>query len=66
MVFDAWSKLVRGLTKTREGLLGTLRSTFGAASVDETALEDLETGLLAADLGPGATPRVPASCSSWA
>jgi fused signal recognition particle receptor len=52
MAFDAWSKLVRGLTKTREGIAGTLRSAFGTATVDESALEDLETGLLAADLGP--------------
>ncbi len=52
MAFDAWSKLVRGLAKTREGIAGTLRSAFGTATVDESALEDLETGLLAADLGP--------------
>ena len=52
MVFDALKKLVRGLTKTREGIADNLRSAFGAARVDESVLEDLEGGLIAADLGP--------------
>ena len=58
MAFESWKKLVRGLTRTREGIAETLRETFGAATVDETTLDDLETGLIASDLGPGLTAEV--------
>lgn len=52
MAFDGLRKLFRGLTKTRESLQATLRTTFSGRPVDEAALEDLETSLVAADLGP--------------
>ncbi|HEX4825700.1 MAG TPA: signal recognition particle-docking protein FtsY [Candidatus Polarisedimenticolaceae bacterium] len=58
MAFESWKKLVRGLTRTREGIAETLREAFGAAEVDESTLDDLESGLLASDLGPALTAEV--------
>jgi fused signal recognition particle receptor len=55
MAFEAFKKLVRGLTRTREGIGETLRSALGAAVVDEAALDDLEASLLASDVGPALT-----------
>ena len=42
MAFAKLSKLVRGLTRTRESLAATFRSVIGGGAVDEEALEDLE------------------------
>lgn len=58
MAFEAFKKLVRGLTRTREGIASTLREAFGAATVDETAIDELETVLLASDLGPALTTDI--------
>ena len=58
MAFDAFKKLVRGLTRTREGIASTLRSAFGAEAVDEATFHELETSLLASDLGPALTEEV--------
>jgi len=58
MAFDAFKKLVRGLARTREGLASTLRSAFLAHAVDEATLDELETSLLASDLGPAMTEEV--------
>jgi len=58
MAFDAFKKLVRGLTRTREGIGATLRSAFGAGVVDEAALDALEASLLASDVGPALTDEV--------
>jgi fused signal recognition particle receptor len=58
MAFDAFKKLVRGLARTREGIASSLRSAFASHVVDETVLEELETGLLAADIGPALTAEV--------
>jgi fused signal recognition particle receptor len=58
MAFDAFKKLVRGLARTREGIASSLRSAFGAHVVDEATLDELETSLLAADLGPALTEEV--------
>ncbi|HEX6852545.1 MAG TPA: signal recognition particle-docking protein FtsY [Candidatus Polarisedimenticolaceae bacterium] len=52
MAFDVLKRLVRGLTKTRETIGEALATTFQRHEVDETTLEDLETNLIAADLGP--------------
>jgi fused signal recognition particle receptor len=52
VAFDAFKKLVRGLARTRDGLTSSLRSVFSSRAVDEAGLEELETGLLAADVGP--------------
>jgi fused signal recognition particle receptor len=53
MAFSVLKRLVRGLTRTREGIAATLEAVRGAGPVDEATLEDLEADLLAADLGPG-------------
>jgi fused signal recognition particle receptor len=58
MALQPLSRLVRGLTRTRESLSSTLRSVFGSTELDEEAIEDLEATLLAADLGPGLTEEV--------
>ena len=58
MAFDAFKKLVRGLTRTREGLGATLRSAFRAGPVDEAVLDELESSLLASDVGPALTDEV--------
>ena len=58
MAFDAFKKLVRGLARTREGIASSLRSAFGAHVVDEATLDELETSLLAADLGPALTHEI--------
>ena len=58
MAFDAWKKLVRGLSRTREGIATSLKTAFQAHVVDEAALGDIETSLLASDLGPSLTGEV--------
>src|SRR5258705_602861 len=58
MAFDAFKKLVRGLTRTGEGIGATLRSAFGAGVVDEAALDALEASLLASDVGPALADEV--------
>jgi fused signal recognition particle receptor len=58
MAFDAFKKLVRGLARTREGIASSLRSAFTSHVVDEAVLEELENGLLAADIGPALTAEV--------
>ena len=58
MVFGSLKKLVQGLTRTRESLSASLHAALGTRPVDEAALEELETGLLAADLGPSLTAEV--------
>ena len=58
MAFDAFKKLVRGLARTREGIAASLRSVFTSHVVDEASLEELETALLSADLGPALTEEI--------
>jgi fused signal recognition particle receptor len=58
VAFEAFKKLVSGLTRTREGIGATLRSVFSAGVVDEAALDDLEGRLLASDVGPSVTDSV--------
>jgi fused signal recognition particle receptor len=58
MAFSVFKKLFEGLARTREGLASTLQSVVGSRPVDEEVLDGLETGLLAADLGPSLTADV--------
>jgi len=58
MAPGAFKRLFRGLARTRQNLASTLQQTFGGEAVDEEALDDLEAGLLAADLGPALTEEV--------
>ena len=58
MALDAFKKLVRGLARTREGIAASLRTAFSSHVVDETTLEELETSLLSADLGPSLTQEI--------
>jgi fused signal recognition particle receptor len=58
VAFNPFKKLVRGLSRTREGISSALRSMAGSHAVDEVAIDDLEASLLAADLGPALTAEV--------
>lgn len=58
MAFDTFRKLVRGLTRTREGIASTLRSAIGANVVDEATVDELESSLLASDVGPSLTEEL--------
>ncbi len=58
MAFGVFKKLIQGLARTREGLATTLQSVVGSRPVDEGVLDDLEAGLLGADLGPTLTGEV--------
>jgi fused signal recognition particle receptor len=51
-------RLVQGLQKTKERLLGPLRGILERGSFDEEAVEDLEALLLSADLGVDATEQI--------
>jgi len=53
------SKLLRGLGKTRDGILGRLKEIVRApARLDGNLLEELETLLIQADVGPSLTAEV--------
>lgn len=58
MAFSKLKKLMNGLTRTRAALTDTLQFMTGSEKLDEDALEDLEAGLFAADLGPALTAEV--------
>ena len=58
MAFNPFKKLTQGLARTREGITSALRSAVGSQPVNEDVLDDLEAGLLAADLGPALTAEV--------
>ena len=58
MALSIFKKLARGLTRTRESIAATLGGLGRAGKVDEEAIETLEAGLLAADLGPELTAEV--------
>jgi len=57
-------KLRQGLARTRAGLAASLQSAVRRGVVDEAVLEDLETALLAADLGPELASEVLVSVRS--
>ena len=58
MSFNPFKKLARGLSRTRRGITSALRTAVAGRPVDEQALEELESGLLAADLGPSLAGEV--------
>ncbi len=58
MALSIFKKLAQGLTRTRESIAATLGGLGRAGKVDEEAIETLEAGLLAADLGPELTAEV--------
>jgi len=58
MALSIFKKLAQGLTRTRENIAATLGGLGRAGKVDEEAIETLEAGLLAADLGPELTAEV--------
>jgi len=53
-----FSKLARGLARTRENLAASIRGVLGGGALDEASVEDLEATLLAADLGPTLTDEL--------
>ncbi|UJP04624.1 MAG: signal recognition particle-docking protein FtsY [Nitrosomonas sp.] len=52
------SKLRQGLSRTRQNLGRQLSTLFGGGKIDETLYEELETILLTADVGVGATQQL--------
>ncbi|MEE8411805.1 MAG: signal recognition particle-docking protein FtsY [Acidobacteriota bacterium] len=58
MALSILKKLAQGLTRTRESIAATLGGLGRAGKVDAEAIETLEAGLLAADLGPELTAEV--------
>lgn len=58
MAFGSFSKLARGLSRTRASLASSLRNVLSGGRLDEERLEDLEATLLAADLGPSLTEEL--------
>ncbi len=58
MALDAFRRLVRGLSRTRAGISQTLRLAIGARVVDEATVDELESSLLASDIGPALTEEV--------
>lgn len=55
---NLWEKFRRGLTRTRETLVGAVGTALGRREVDAATAEALETALLAADVGPATTDRL--------
>ena len=55
---SSFERIRLGLGKTREGLLGRLAPVLARRHLDQDALEDVETALLAADVGAGMTARL--------
>jgi fused signal recognition particle receptor len=55
---SSFDRLRRGLGKTRAGLLGRLSPLLGRGRLDAEALEEIETALLAADVGARMTARL--------
>ncbi len=58
MAFGLFKKLARGLTRTRENIAATLGVAGAGTPIDDEAIDDLEAGLLGADLGPELTRDV--------
>jgi len=53
-----FGRLVAGLARTRQGLVGQIERLFADGSIDETSLEALEELLITADLGPALAERI--------
>jgi fused signal recognition particle receptor len=53
-----FGRLVAGLTRTRQGLVGQIERLFATGGVDESTLAALEEVLLSADLGPALAERI--------
>lgn len=51
MIKSALSKLRRGLARTRESLVGTLRSLLTGRTLDESLLREIEARLIQSDVG---------------
>ena len=51
LTFEAPRSLGEGLGKTREGLVGRIRSALGGKAIDPSVLDDLEEILFTSDLG---------------
>jgi len=58
MALSLFKKLSRGLARTRESIAAALGGLGGTTTIDPQTLDDLEAGLLAADLGPELTAEV--------
>jgi fused signal recognition particle receptor len=57
-LFGAIGKLVAGLSKTRQKLLGGIKSLLTGRKLDDSLLDDLEAQLIQADLGVASATRI--------
>ena len=55
---NLWERFRRGLSRTRETLVGAVGAALGRRALDPATVEALETALLAADVGPATTDRL--------
>src|SRR5262245_18251890 len=53
-----WDRFRRGLTRTRDALLGAVGSALARRALDPATVASLEEALLAADVGPGTAERL--------
>ena len=53
-----WDRFRRGLTRTRDALVGPVGAALGRRALDPATVEQLEHALLAADVGPATTDRL--------
>jgi fused signal recognition particle receptor len=58
MALGIFKRLAKGLTRTREGISATFQGRAAGVEIDDETLDDLEAGLLSADLGPELTAEV--------
>ena len=55
---NLWDRFRRGLSRTRDALVGVAGAALGRRTLDPAALAALEEALLAADVGPATTDRL--------
>jgi len=53
-----WDRFRRGLTRTRDALVGAVGAALGRRALDPATVDTLEEALLAADVGPAAVDRL--------
>lgn len=58
MFKSVFSKLKKGLARTREGFVGGLRSLLTGRTLDEALIDELETRLIESDVGVQTTTRL--------
>lgn len=58
MVFNRWFKIDKGVEKTRQGFFGRIAELFTQETIDDEIWDELEEGLLGADVGVQTTDAI--------